>query len=234
MPELVADCPRCGTRRVTFSAEASTMPSSYEEASKHYLEVFCICRHCKKSTVFIAETANTLTSAMIGMMLQTKAQSSLADILKVTDFVQVINTAGIEAPPHVPQAILDVFNEGSKCLAVNCPNAASTMFRLCVDLATRELLPAKDSPGLAAKVRRDLGLRLQWLFDNQKLPESLQDLSHCVKEDGNDGAHRGTLTQEDGADLADFTTALLQRLYTEPKRLEIAQTRRLARRQSKP
>jgi hypothetical protein len=54
------------------------------------------------------------------------------------------------------------------------------------------------------------------------LPEALRDLSSCVKEDGNDGAHAGTLTKEDAEDLLDFTTALLERLYTEPKQLALA------------
>jgi hypothetical protein len=70
------------------------------------------------------------------------------------------------------------------------------------------------------------------LFDNKILPEALHELSGCIKEDGNDGAHEGTLRKADAEDLLDFTAALLERLYTEPERLRLAQSRRDARRKS--
>ena len=107
------------------------------------------------------------------------------------------------------------------------------MFRLCVDLATKPLLPdpadsAKPQPN--GKQRRDLGLRFPWLFDNGLLPESLRDLAHCIKEDGNDGAHAGTISEGDAEDVADFTEALLERLITEPAKIKLAASRRDQRR----
>jgi hypothetical protein len=107
------------------------------------------------------------------------------------------------------------------------------MFRLCVDLTTRPLLPAQEdstTPQPNSKQRRDLGLRLVWLFDHGKLPSDLRELAKCVREDANDAAHVGNLTKEDAEDLLDFTTALLERLITEPKKLELAEARRKARR----
>jgi hypothetical protein len=47
------------------------------------------------------------------------------------------------------------------------------------------------------------------LFENDRLPVGLRELSACIREDGNDGAHAGTLTKEDAEDLLDFTHALL-------------------------
>ena len=51
-----------------------------------------------------------------------------------------------------------------------------------------------------------------------------------MKEDGNDGAHQGTLIAEDAEDLRDFTIALLESLYNEPGRLKAAKKRRSDRR----
>jgi hypothetical protein len=111
------------------------------------------------------------------------------------------------------------------------------MFRLCVDLVTRPLLPDPSNTAVAqpsSKQRRDLGLRLPWLFDNRLLDVSLKELAKCIREDGNDGAHAGNLSREDTEDIMDFTTTLLERLVTEPKRLAQAEVRRNARRQGRP
>jgi hypothetical protein len=135
------------------------------------------------------------------------------------------------APPeHTPPEIAAAFTEAATCLGAECWNAAGAMFRMCVDLATRPMLPDGEVEGLNRRTRRDLGLRLQWLFHNAHLHVGLRELSSCIREDGNDGAHAGTLTEEDAEDLLDFTHELLERLYTEPARLRLAEERRRARR----
>jgi len=53
------------------------------------------------------------------------------------------------------------------------------------------------------------------------------------RERRNDGAHAGSLTKVDAEDLLDFTTSLLERLFTEPERLKLAEARRAARRTQK-
>jgi hypothetical protein len=65
------------------------------------------------------------------------------------------------------------------------------------------------------------------------LSADLRELSKAIREDGNDGAHQGTLTKGDAEDLLDFTVALLKRVYTEPKQLELAEERRKQRRAPK-
>ena len=68
------------------------------------------------------------------------------------------------------------------------------------------------------------------MFENDFLPSTLHELAKCIREDANDGAHVGNLKREDSEDLLDFTIALLERLITEPKKLELAEERRNARR----
>jgi hypothetical protein len=138
--------------------------------------------------------------------------------------------ATTKPPEHLPENIEAVFREGAACMAIECFNAAGTMFRLCIDLATKSKLPEGDVNGLNANIRRNLGLRLPWLFDNNLLPNDLRELSSCVRDDGNDGAHVGSLSEDDADDILDFTCAILERIYTEPERLKIAKSRRDARR----
>jgi hypothetical protein len=159
-----------------------------------------------------------------------KVNGAVNGLVRIESFVSLKDRVETAPPEHLPKEIQSVFSEGATCSAVGCFNAAGTMFRLCVDLATRAMLPEADGDGLNSKVRRNLGLRLPWLFDRNLLPEALRELSSCIKEDGNDGAHEGSLQKEDAEDLLDFTTALLERLYTEPERLRLAKERREARR----
>jgi hypothetical protein len=95
------------------------------------------------------------------------------------------------------------------------------------------MLPDENVDGLNNTIRRNLGLRLPWLFDTGRLPEDLRELSSCVKDYGNEGAHEGLLEKEDAEDILDFTYELLERIFTKPRRVQLAQERRLARRESK-
>jgi hypothetical protein len=158
---------------------------------------------------------------------------SLNLAFNVERYISCRDEIGRAPPKHLPDPINAAFSEGAICLAVGAPNAAACMFRLCVDLATRPLLPDTKDVSLKQpneKQRRDLGLRLAWLFDNGHLPDSLRSLAKCIREDANDGAHVGNLTTEDTLDLVEFTERLLNRLITEPRELELAGERRLARR----
>ncbi|MHB1516274.1 MAG: DUF4145 domain-containing protein [Acidiferrobacteraceae bacterium] len=119
----------------------------------------------------------------------------------MADYVSLKDKAAEEPPEHVPPEIEAAFREGATCMAVACYNAAGTMFRLCLDLAARSMLPAEPVDGLNPTIRRSLGLRLSWLFTTHRLPLEFQELSTCIKDDGNDGAHESTLTQIDAEDL---------------------------------
>jgi len=160
-------------------------------------------------------------------------EKSLNNVFDVDRYASLRDINSIKSPDFSPKEISSIFNEGATCLSVGCYNAAGTMFRLCLDLATRPLLPDSTDQTLTQpnnRQRRDLGLRLPWLFDQGKLPSALQPLADCIREDGNDGAHTGLLQKPDAEDLLDFTIAVLERLYTEPERLRLAQERRIARR----
>jgi hypothetical protein len=229
MAELVANCPRCGASRITFDLISSTIVGR-QYSWQNWHEAFCVCRHCHRSTVFVLADKGVPEAEMIAAKGLSSIKGTVNDYVETRSYISAKDKASIVPPEHLPEDINAVFAEGATCFAVNCYNAAGTMFRLCVDKATRSMLPAQDVAGLSGKVRRNLGLRLPWLLDNKILPEALRDLSACIKDDGNDGAHDGSLSREDAEDLLDFTSALLERLYTEPARLRLAEERRITRR----
>lgn len=232
MSNLVEDCPRCGAQHVTFDLTAYT-PVSVQHNWQTWYEAFCVCRHCRRSTVFVVSEKGLDEAEEISREGLHKTTLSVNKLVAVEDYISLKNAAAQPAPEHLPQDIKAAFDEGATCLAVGCVNAAATMFRLCVDISTRSLLPEDDKSGPNAKVRRDLGLRLPWLFSKGYLPEAVKELSICIKEDGNDGAHAGTLEEGDAENLLDFTIALLERMYTEPEKLRLAKEKRDLRRAPK-
>ena len=231
MSELVANCPRCGAKEMTFDLWHQ-LPLYVKYDWQYWFEAFCICRSCNRSTTFVLSQKNITDKDVIKKGLSNLPRA-VNQYMKIEGYISLKDTANSKPPEYIPENIDKVFREGAACMAIGCFNAAGTMFRLCIDLSTRAMLPKEDVAGLNSKVRRNLGLRLPWLFDNSILPESLRELSTCVKDDGNDGAHEGTLTKEEAEDLLDFTSVFLERIYTEPKRLQLAKERREARQQSK-
>jgi len=227
MSLLIADCPRCGTKEITFDLKSQILLHKRSEWVQ-CLEIFCQCRACFKSTVFLVSQREYDYTKIIDDGLS-NCKIAVNKIVKVERYIGLQDNNAEKPPEFLPENICKIFNEGSACMSIGCYNAAATMFRLCLDLTTKDLLP-DEAQSLNNSIRRNLGLRLPWLFENKLLPESIKELSTCIKDDGNDGAHEGILTKEDVADILDFTFILLERIYTEPKRLELAAQRRAERR----
>lgn len=230
MSELVADCPRCGSHQITFDLKEENLTDTKYGWQQIY-EAFCVCRRCKKATIFVLSQNGQGAKELVQRNGLSKQTVAINRLMNIEGIVSKKDDASVAPPENLPANIEAAFREAATCQAVACYNAAATMYRLCVDLATKELLPKAEVPNLNSKTRRDLGLRLPWLFGNNILPDALHELSSCIKEDGNDGAHAGTLTKMEAEDLLDFTSALLTRLYTEPEQLRLATLRRATRRE---
>lgn len=227
MAELVDDCPRCQASQITFDV-LSDHVFEVNYGWQRLYEAFCRCRRCHRATVFVLrQKINTNDDALASLA---SLKGALNDVVSVEGFINLKDIGAASAPEYLPPNLAPPFAEGAKCLAIGCYNAAGVMFRLCVDLGTQPLLPASDDHGLNAKIRRDLGLRLPWLFERKLLPEELHALSKCVKDDGNDGAHKGTLGKPEAEDLQEFTFELLERLYTLPAKVKAAEERTRLRR----
>jgi hypothetical protein len=199
------------------------------EKDLHWYELFSVCRKCKGATIFVV-SQKTIELTHFFVTDRPSQISALNDYVDIRSHISLNDEVTTPPPEHLPTNIEAAFKEGAACLAIRCFNAAGCMFRLCVDQATRAKLPVDEVHGPNAKQKRDLGLRLPWLFDKGYLPEDLRELSVCIKEDGNDGAHAGTLKKKDAEDLCDFTALLLERIYTQPESLRLAKSRREERR----
>lgn len=229
--QLLGNCPRCRAKRTTFDVLSSVL-KRVEHGWLYTFEAACSCRECARLTIFIIRQNSDTTGLNLFKEKQRPhtMEGSISGLVKIEGFVNISDIGAAAPPEHLPNDVDTVFQEATKCHTIGCWNAAGAMFRSAIDIATRALLPQADVEGLSRAQRRNLGLRLPWLFGNGLLPRDLEDLSHCVREDGNDGVHEGSLREDEADDLADFTRLLLQRLFTEPRRLELAAARREERR----
>ncbi|RNA78762.1 DUF4145 domain-containing protein [[Curtobacterium] plantarum] len=228
---LVSNCPRCDAKKITFKIFGGTPYKVHlDSALDASAEILAMCGSCYGASLFevVPKSSSVTAPALVDWR---NANYNIESQYHLIGFVTPADLAISRPPEALPSNIEVAFIEGSKCLSINCYNAAATMFRLCLDFATKNLLPEEGEP--SSKIRRSLGLRMEWLFDNGTIPSSLKDLAKCVKDDGNDGAHEGILDKESALDLEDFTRVLLTRLYTEPAQVEGAIRRRAERHSNK-
>jgi len=235
MGMLIHDCPRCQAKQITFDVRGQAPIFGPDFDYFRVTEAFSVCRACDSPTIFKIRLKSAQDRHFYQDPQSVVVSHDLLSAFSIEEVVSLRNFSAGESPEHLPSDIAAAFAEAMICLSAGCYNAAAAMFRLCVDMATRPLLPSsteKTVPQPNEKQRRDLGLRLAWLFDKEILPPALRELARSIREDANDGAHVGNLTEEDAQDIRDFTTSLLERLITEPRKLELAEERRRSRRQA--
>src|SRR5262249_52897934 len=154
MPQLVADCLK--------GWNLGPVVNDWDLAGDRPPEMYSICRHCNRGAIFTI-LFNNVDSMRDFMSSGVNSDASLNRYASVCGFVSIADVKTFSPPDFIVGEMKNIFCEGATCFSVQCFNAAATMFRLCVDLATRPLLPppeATDTPQPNSKQRRDLGLRL--------------------------------------------------------------------------
>jgi len=222
------DCPRCGQVRTTFDVRASTYVGK-SNATWEEWECFLQCRQCFKPSIGLLRARSFSTDSP-----SKKGGEYVNAGFELVEWIfNVPNRRG--CPDYVPDDVKRIFEEAASCSAIGAWDAAGTMFRKTLDVATRSITPKPDSSAeprpTSWKAYKDLRLRLDWLFENRLLDPSLKDLSSCIHEDGNDAAHDPTgIRKPEAEDLADFTENVLETIYTVPGQIAENRKRREERR----
>ncbi len=139
MAEFVSDCPRCGARHTTFDVlgNAVTGANGWQIIS----ETYSVCRQCHRGTIFLLRAIENGFAKHVKDSYFGTISGSLTGNgwIRVDGYVSIKDAEAVSPPEHLPKDIESVFCEGARCFAVGCCNAVGTMFRLCVDLATKAL-----------------------------------------------------------------------------------------------
>lgn len=246
---LVYNCNFCNSNNIRMDVLTTTLHSykSYGH-DVFYWQAFCTCSKCKNGMIFridadyekIRDDLNLDYSD--GESFKKQKNLCLLEKSNINDHVRVKGL--IISPPkqqntcpnHVPETIKNIFNEATECLSMNCFVASGSMFRLCLDLVTKDLLERWLEENTSSdqqpnkEQRNKLANRIDFLIIQDKIPKRLKDLAHCIRHDGNDSAHDGNTGEEEALDCLDFTEALLTEIYTLPEQIREAEKRRQARR----
>ena len=185
---LVYGCPRCGAQKITFDILSSICVYEHVNAWEQKHEIFGYCRSCKKSSVFLVKPNEDLQIQHL-----IKDQSNLNENVDVIEVVisGLLNPKSV--PIHLPEQVEIPFREATMCQAIQAWNAAGCMFRTTVDLATKELLQKLQDKTPPKEVKDNLAKRIKWLFEEGYITKKLQELSTCIRNDGNDAAHEANL-----------------------------------------
>lgn len=226
-PMYIADCPRCRHAQVTFDILASAYAGKIDY-DQHF-ECFLRCRSCFRTSIGLLRQIHSDDSNPM-----THSNQYVGIFYELKKWVSIIPSKR-EVPAFVPDEIARIFDEAASCAGIGAWDAAGTMFRKVLDVATRERTPSPESDDAVKpsswKIFKDLRLRLNWLFENGLLDRSLEDLSSCIHADGNDAAHDVYgIGKEEAEDLADFTEQILEVIYTLPGQIDENRRRRDQRR----
>ncbi len=241
MPHIIADCPNCGDTKREFEVsstnccnlhkhyksikEFETNNPSLEWGNKY--ELFTACKKCHYKIIFIiAEPFSHETCEYIKRSPPMEVEGLLNGIFEIEGIVRVCDNVACPAPDFIPQDIKAVFEESVKCLSMRCWNGAGAMFRTCLDIATKKMLPPKGTTGIKSSEKNYLAARIGWLFNNGKLPKDLKELAECIKDDGNVSVHVAGLTKEDAMETLRFTVMILEYVYTAPAQRKRAKQKR--------
>jgi hypothetical protein len=232
MTFYVGKCNHCSTDKIRFDVLSYCFDPEYD------LNYFFInCENCNTPTVLSMKANDVDVEDILK-----KKEFPLDGPYNISEYFyneRIINTPSdsiARCPEHVPNNLKLIFDEAALCYSHNCYIACASMFRLCLDMTTKELLNEwlEANQGLAdqpnSSQKDKLYNRIEFLIERGVIPKDLKDYAHHIRLDGNDAAHDGSTEKEEAEDLLDFSELFLERIYTMKKQLDIAQARRLARR----
>lgn len=218
MSILVKNCPRCGAQEMTFTVMGQTCTNYQKDPTAFSsplvtVELFCICRGCEKSVVFVATFYEDTDRKYSQNKNLVHYDGKINDVIGSCRYIYLRDFKNHTLPDDLPNNIKKILEEALICLDLKCWNASGAMFRLCLDLATKKTLSDANESAI-----KDLSPRINKTIELKNLSADYHDLLHNIRLDGNDAAHDGTLTQE-VYDLKDLTFQYLEDFYTRPAQL---------------
>lgn len=202
---LIRDCPHCRAGHTGFTFLATRHQPGVHQATSIFT-----CNRCGEAYAITFRTGGVKPDWVgdgAGDFDQTLRTVTGTSTVKEYPRVQTF-----AAPEHVSASVARCLIQASDAAARKHHDAAGSMYRKAIDLATKEL-----DVQLAGK---KLAARIEALHTAGKLTTDLKDWAHQVRLDGNDAAHdEEELTADDIKALASFSELFLTYTFTLPRRI---------------
>ncbi len=204
------NCPYCKTINSGFTYAHSNLNLIKSYGAPKLWNIFFECNNCGMGVVCEVQS----------MVID--EPSKLSGDIKSNKFyiVHSINPQEIqhEIPDYLPPQVLNAFKEGVINLPQS-PNAAGAMFRRSLEIGLKLLDPKSSEFKLLNRIDR--------LASEGKITNAIKEWSHQIRLDGNDALHEiEELTNDDAEQLHLFTKYSLLYLFTLPKQVELAKSKR--------
>ena len=220
-------CPRCGvaTQATVWSKYAWINDGASEKPESSY---FVVCSGCDEPSLFESYSDSS-------KFLQKLSDKNLSpiDILKdggprIEKWNKQYPVEKIpDAPKHLPKLPEMFYLEACSCLLNGFPNAAGSMFRKTLEVATlsdeiRGRIPAEVSLKFE---KAKLFVRLQMTKEYNIITGSLFDLTDTIRLEGNEAIHGMLIyTIEQAHNLKTFVDAFLNLVFSIPHQIKSVRT----------
>jgi hypothetical protein len=137
----------------------------------------------------------------------------------------------IEEPEHLPEKVARPFQQAISNLSSQNWDAAGTMARKTLDVATRDIARGRISDqNLSESIAKEwLKKRIKRLSDVALLTRELADLASVIKDGGDEAAHDDDPYEEvEARKLINYAQAFLTYIYTVPGMVEEVRRQELA------
>lgn len=198
---LVRDCPHCGTEKVAMrpigQAANGVNQTTAAFSCNRCNEVMCI------SFMHPQNGAGWVTGISTGDFDAT-ARNYASTVVREYPVRE-----SLDAPDSISDAVRRAYLQGLDNSRRANADAAASMFRKAIDVATRELDPSTAGKPLAR--------RIDLLSESGKLTSDLKEWAHLIRLDGNHGAHDDEeLSPAEINQLQEFTRLFLTYTFTLP------------------
>ncbi|MGL0787553.1 DUF4145 domain-containing protein [Xanthomonas translucens pv. undulosa] len=205
MTILVSNCPHCGAERMSMNYVAAIQPA-------HQVGIAAFsCNGCHELNCvrfFHSDSSVQWVQAASGEFEETGKHRFGLHIL-----ARYPTPKTSAAPGGLSPAVARAYLQGVDNARRGHSDAAASMFRKAIDVATREL-----DPSFAGK---NLAPRIDLLAEKGRLTADLKEWAHLIRLDGNQGAHDDEeLTTAEIDQLHAFTELFLTYTFTLPAQVK--------------
>lgn len=222
MPSFfVRNCVRCGTRAVVHNVHGEVRVGK-PFANSH--ELAAACASCRQFSIYTwgAPAAGRNDASGYNGNIEDYAGERLSK-----DPVRIA-VVSKELSEHIPNRVTDLFREANECLQMNYCEAAGSMFRKALDVATKHIY-SHDVRLDGKEPAQALRARIKSMGEMGILEADIVELADVAALDGNDAAHDiDPYSREEAEALEDLTLDLLDRLFVRPAKIAAVKAKQIA------